>query len=65
MILKVMLSARAAKAYVAAAVAGMSAAVPLVDDGLTVGETLGVLVAALVGFQGVFWTTNHKTTEGS
>lgn len=62
--LNAMASARAAKAYVGAAVAGLSAAVPLVDDGLTRSEVLGIALAALAGFQGVYWTTNRAPAEG-
>lgn len=36
-----------AKALVAMVVAGATAAIPLVDDGLTASEILGILVAAL------------------
>lgn len=60
---RVMLSGRAAKAYVAGAIAALSAAVPLADKGLTGGEVCGIAAAALVAFQGVFWTTNKPSTE--
>lgn len=62
--LRTMASAKAAKAYVAAAVAALSAAVPLVDDGLTSSEVLGVIAAALVAFQTVYWTTNRGAAAG-
>lgn len=58
---RVMLSARAAKAYVGAAIAAVAFAGPVVDDGLTASEALGIVGVALVAFQGVFWTTNAKT----
>ena len=62
--LKVMLSARAAKAYVGGAVAALSYAVPVVDDGMLPSEVLGVLLAALVGFQAVYWVSNPPTSDG-
>lgn len=58
--IRVMASGRAAKAYVAGAVAGLAFAGPVVDDGLTASETLGILGAALVAFQAVFWTSNRS-----
>lgn len=57
--LRTMASPAAAKAYVAAGIAALAFAVPVVDDGLAVSEALGILSAALVAFQGVFWTTNR------
>lgn len=47
-----------AKAIVGGLVAALSFAVPVVDDGLAVSEVLGITLAALVGFQGVYWTRN-------
>lgn len=60
-----MLSAKAAKAYVGGAIAALSYAVPVVDDGLAVSEALGVLLAALAGFQGVYWVTNKAAPPTS
>ena len=54
----------AAKAWVAAAVAALSFAVPVVDDGIVVSEVLGILLAALVAWQGVYWTKNTPPYEG-
>jgi threonine/homoserine efflux transporter RhtA len=51
---------KATKAWVAAAIAGLSFAVPVVDDGLSLSEALGCLLAALAGFQAVYWTTNKE-----
>lgn len=48
----------AAKAVVGGVVAALSYAVPIVDDGLSTGEGLGIALAAVVGFQAVYWTTN-------
>lgn len=47
---------RSAKAIVASAVAGLSFAIPVVDDGLAASEALGIVLAAIVGFQAVYWT---------
>lgn len=47
-----------AKAIAGALVAGLSFAVPVVDDGLATSEVLGIMLAALVGFQSVYWTRN-------
>lgn len=61
--MRVMLSARAAKAYVGAAVAAIAFATPVVDDGLAASEALGIAGAALVAFQAVFWTSNSKADK--
>lgn len=53
-----MLSGRAAKAYVAGTVAGLSAAIAVADKGFTVAEMLGIASAFVIGFQTTFWTTN-------
>lgn len=47
-----------AKAVAGGVVSGASAAVPLVNDGMTLSEWLLVLIAAVVGFNAVFWTPN-------
>lgn len=47
-----------AKAVVAGAVAGLSTAVGFADDGFTTSEWLGIVLAALVGFNGTYWVTN-------
>lgn len=60
---KVMLSARAAKAWVATAIAGVGSLAPVVDDGLSASELLIAAGVALAAFQGVYWTTNAKTPE--
>ena len=54
----------AAKAWVAALVAGLSFAVPVVDDGVVVSEVLGIVLAALVAWQGVYWTPNKTPYSG-
>lgn len=56
---RTMLSARAAKAYTSAAVAALAFAAPVVDDGLSASESLGIISAAVVAFQAVYWTTNR------
>ena len=48
------------KAIVAGAVAGLSFAVPVVDDGVLPSEGLGIVLAALIGWQAVYWTSNSK-----
>lgn len=50
----------AAKAWVGAAVAALSFAIPVADDGLVASEWLGILLAGLVAWQGVYWTTNRE-----
>jgi hypothetical protein len=49
------------KAVVAGLVAGLSFAVPVVDDGLAASEGLGIVLAALVGWQTVYWTKNRTS----
>lgn len=46
------------KAITAGIVAGLSYAIPVVDDGLSAAEGLGIVLAAVVGWQAVYWTTN-------
>lgn len=53
---------RAAKAYVAAAIAAGSFLAPVVDDGLLASEAIGGGVAALVAWQAVYWTPNAART---
>lgn len=61
--MRVMASGRAAKAYVAGAIAACAFAGPALDKGLTAAEGVGIVGAALVAFQAVFWTTNKPSTE--
>lgn len=49
----------AAKAWVAAIVAGLSSAIPLSDNGFTEGEWLLVALAFTIGFQSTYWTENR------
>ena len=46
------------KAIVGALVAALSYAIPVIDDGLAASEVLGIVLAAVVGFQAVYWTSN-------
>jgi hypothetical protein len=47
-----------AKAVVGGVIMGVTAAVPLVDDGLSVKDGLIIFLAAVAGFNGVYWTPN-------
>lgn len=47
-----------AKAIVGGLVAGLSFAIPVVDDGLVPSEVLGIALATLTGFTAVYWTSN-------
>lgn len=48
------------KAIVGGVIAGLSALIPLAGDGISMVDALGAALAALVGFQGVYWTENAK-----
>ena len=61
--LRTMLSAKAAKAYVAGAIAAASAATLAADKGLTLAEAFTIVGAALVAFQGVYWTSNADSVS--
>lgn len=50
-----------AKAIVAALIAGASFAIPVVDDGLTTSEGLGIAVAALTALATVWAVPNART----
>lgn len=52
-----------AKALVGATVAGLSALLPVVDDGLTTSEFLAALLAALIGWQAIYWTPNKQPQD--
>ena len=52
-----------AKAVAGAIIAGASAAIPMVDDGLTPSEVLGILVAFLTGLVGVYSVKNESIDE--
>jgi hypothetical protein len=56
--IKRMFSNQARKAFVAAAIAGVSTAVALAPDGITLAEGLTIAGAALAAFQGTYWTSN-------
>jgi hypothetical protein len=53
--------ARYRKAIAAAAVGALSFAIPVVDDGLTASEALGIILAAIVG-SGIVAATPNKAT---
>lgn len=50
---------RQLKAIVAGLVAGLSFLAPGVDDGLLWSEGIGAVLATLVGWQAVYWTSNR------
>jgi len=54
---------RQLKAIVAGVVAGLTFAIPGVDDGLTASEVLGTALAGLVAWQAVYWTKNAKAAR--
>lgn len=47
---------RQAKAIVAGIVAGLGFAVPAASGGLDLPESLGIALAALIGYQATYWT---------
>ena len=53
-----MQAAHFAKAVAGGLVSGASAAVPLVNDGLTLSDWLIIVISTVVGFNAVFWTPN-------
>lgn len=52
-----------AKAVAGGVIAGASAAVPLVDDGLTTSDVLVIAIAFVVGLGGV-WAVPNKDRQG-
>jgi hypothetical protein len=52
--------AKFAKAIVGGAVAALAALVPLAGDGVSLKDALITAVAALAGFQAVYWTKNAE-----
>ena len=50
-----------AKAILAAVIAAISFAVPVVDDGLTPSEVLGIILAGLVALGSVYAIPNKPT----
>lgn len=48
------------KAIYAGIVAGISTAVSVAPDGVTLVEGLGIALAAVVGFGGTYWITNPE-----
>jgi hypothetical protein len=53
-----------AKAILAGLIALLSALVPVLDDGVTSAELLGVVVAGLVAYGGVFGVSNGHPPTG-
>lgn len=60
--LKTMFSPQAAKAFVAALVAGIATATLAAEDGLTLVEALTIAGAFIAAFQATYWTPNAPTT---
>lgn len=60
--IKTMFSAQAAKAFVAALVAGIGVAVLAAENGLTLVEALTIAGAMIGAFQATYWTPNAPTT---
>lgn len=52
-----------AKAVLAAIIAAVSFAIPVVDDGVTASEVLGIILAGLVALGTVYAIPNKPTTE--
>ena len=58
-----MLSRRAAKAYTAAAAAGIAYLAPVAADGVQLPELLLAAGLALAAFQATYWVSNGKPAE--
>lgn len=52
-----------AKAVLAAIIAAISFAVPVVDDGVTASEVLGIVLAGLVALGSVYAIPNRRPQE--
>ena len=63
-VIKVMLSKKSRKAYVASVLAAISAAIVAAPDGFTSVEILTILGAFFVTFQATYWTRNKKSYGG-
>jgi hypothetical protein len=61
--LRTMASARAAKAYVAGAIAGIGSLAPVAGDGISGVELLIASGVTLAAFQGTFWVSNGPAAE--
>lgn len=48
------------KAITAGIVAGLSFAIPVVDDGVTLSDVLGIALATIVGWQATYWVKNSE-----
>jgi len=51
------------KAITAGVVAGLAFAIPVVDDGVSLADALGIALAAVVGWQSTYWVKNTPTQE--
>lgn len=59
--IKLMASAGASKAFVAALIAMISSATLAATESFTVAEILTIIGAGIVAFQATYWTTNTKS----
>ena len=58
--IKSMMSPQSSKAFVAALLAALTAAIVAAPNGFTISEILTIAVALVLTFQGTYWTTNTK-----
>ena len=63
--IKTMFTTQSRKAYVAALIAGISAATIAADQGFTTTEWLTIAGAVLVAFQATYWTSNADSAQDS
>lgn len=60
-----MFTTQARKAYVAALIAGLTAATLAASGGISLEELFIILGALVAGFQATYWTKNEKSYDGS
>lgn len=61
--LRTMLSARAAKAYTAGAVAALASLAPVAGDGVQLDELLTAAGLAVAAFQATYWIRNAREPQ--
>lgn len=62
---KLMVSAKSSKAFVAAFLAAVAAVTIATPDGFTLAEMLTIVGAFLLTFQATYWTPNAKEVAGT